>query len=161
MKKYVFRKYNKGYIKLYYKEKKKLEKILPEAKIEHIGSTAVLDLGGKGIIDILVGVKNLNIAKKILSSKKYDFIKSGGDKNRIFLQKDYGFLLKRRVHLQLTKFKSKVWKRALSFRDRLKKSKRLREEYENIKKQAVKFSKGEGKKYREYKKKFIKKYQNE
>lgn len=54
LRKYVFRRYNSKYELLFNKEKAKLKKILPKAKIEHVGSTAVKGLGGKGIIDISI-----------------------------------------------------------------------------------------------------------
>jgi len=45
---------------------------------------------------------------------------------------------------------SKIWKQAIAFRDCLKKNKRLREEYEEIKKEAVRLGK-EGKDFRRHK----------
>lgn len=57
MREYVFRKYIPEYRAFYASEKKKIIKALgPTTKIEHVGSTAVPDLGGKGILDIVVGI---------------------------------------------------------------------------------------------------------
>ena len=55
-KKYSFNKYLDIYRKLFIKEKYKLVSILPNAKIEHVGSTSIIGLGGKGIIDIAISV---------------------------------------------------------------------------------------------------------
>lgn len=53
--KYIFRLYNKDFPDLFDKEKTRLQaKLGPDIEIEHIGSTAVLGLGGKGVIDILI-----------------------------------------------------------------------------------------------------------
>lgn len=158
MNKYKFRKYIPKYNELYIKEKEKLKKIIPNAAIEHIGSTAVQGLGGKGIIDIIIAVskKQVNNVKNKLIKSKYKFKPKGGSKDRLFFEKDYGILLKRRVHIHLTKINSKVWKKDIKVRNRLRKSKKLREEYSNIKKEGVKICKGEGKIYREYKDKFLK-----
>jgi GrpB-like predicted nucleotidyltransferase (UPF0157 family) len=65
MKKYTFTKYKTDYPQLYQRERTKLKKILPRARFEHIGSTAIPKLGGKGIIDILIGVKKNQIKTTI------------------------------------------------------------------------------------------------
>ena len=55
--KYIFRPYNPIFPELFKKEKERMQKILGDAsQIEHIGSTAVPGLGGKGVIDISVSV---------------------------------------------------------------------------------------------------------
>jgi len=45
----------------------------------------------------------------------------------------------------------------IAIRDYLKKHKGIAREYEKIKKEAVKYAKGEGKRYREYKNSFLQK----
>jgi len=55
--KYIFRPYNPIFPELFKNEKERMEKILGDnLQIEHIGSTAVLGLGGKGVIDILISI---------------------------------------------------------------------------------------------------------
>ena len=57
MSKYVFKKYSSIFPDLFNKEKDRIELHLKtDLAIEHIGSTAVCNLGGKGIIDIAIGV---------------------------------------------------------------------------------------------------------
>lgn len=57
MKKYEFKPYNPAFSKYFEEEKKRLSKYLSgDYQIEHIGSTAVPGLGGKGIIDIMIAV---------------------------------------------------------------------------------------------------------
>ena len=157
MNKYKFREYKNNYPKLYNKEKKKLENIIPNAIIEHVGSTSVEELGGKGIIDILVAVPKKDI-KKIrdkLIIVKYVLSKTGGSKDRIFFSKDYGLLKKRRVHLSLTYINSVTYKNAIKFREALRKNKELRDKYSFIKKEAISLGK-KNKDYREHKTEFIK-----
>jgi GrpB-like predicted nucleotidyltransferase (UPF0157 family) len=157
--KYKFRRYNKNFPKLYQKEKKKLQSFLPrEVIIEHIGSTSVSGLGGKGVIDIMIGAKkNIEIIKDKLIEENYIFKPAAGEKNRLFLEKDYRINGKiQRVHIQLTKYKSKIWNDCIKVRNLLKINKKLAEKYSKIKREAVRFSKGDGKKYREYKNKFLK-----
>lgn len=55
--KYVFKPYNPVFSKLFETEKKRLSNYLTGLfRIEHVGSTAVPGLGGKGIIDIYIVV---------------------------------------------------------------------------------------------------------
>lgn len=156
--KYKFRRYDKNYPKLFEKEKRKLKRIFPKAEIEHIGSTAIKGMGGKGIIDINLGIKKPQIknAIKKLIENKYSLIKSGGDKKeRWFFERDYIYEKKvQRIHIHLTHLDSHTWKKCLVFRDTLKNNKKLRDEYSKIKKKA--FSKKlKNDKYRDYKKRFI------
>ncbi len=154
MDKYKFRKYNKNYSKLFEKEKAKLEKIIPSAKIEHVGSTAVKDLGGKGIIDILVSVpkKDITRVKNKLMKSNYAFSKERD--NRISFYKDSRILKKRRVHIHLTFKNSKIEKQAIKFRDLLRKNKKLRDKYSSLKQKAIKLGK-KRKDYRDFKYNFI------
>jgi GrpB-like predicted nucleotidyltransferase (UPF0157 family) len=158
MKKYIFRKYDPKYLLLFRIEKVKLKKILPKAKIEHIGSSAVPGLGGKGIIDILIGVNKKEIiwARNKLQERKYTLKPKAGSKERLFFEKDYKYSGKmRRVHLQLTHFDSQIWKNSIKVRDILKKDSKERKKYSELKKKAVKFAKGEGRDYRKYKNNYL------
>ena len=126
--KYQFRKYNLKYKKQFQLEKRKLKKFLPDLKIEHIGSTAIEELGGKGIIDIMVGGKKRNLPSsfKKLEDKGYKFIKIASSSERFFFRKDYN--LKgtiRRVHIHLTKESGVDWKKCILFRRPPKKKKEI------------------------------------
>jgi len=61
------------------------------------------------------------------------------------------------MHIQLTNTNSKTWKSMIALREYLKKHKDVAKEYTQIKKEAIKHAKGEGKKYRQYKKPFLQK----
>ena len=158
IKKYQFREYNPNFSRLFIREKVKLKKILKNAIIEHIGSTAVNGLGGKGILDISIVVpkKALLKTKNILEKNKYVFKQSGGTEERLFFKKPYTYSGKTRlVHLQLTFLEGQVWKDHLLVRNFLRTNKKAREDYTRIKKEAVKFAKGDGEKYRKYKHNFL------
>ena len=160
LKKYSFNKHSEKYKQLFNKEKSKLKKIFPRAKIEHVGSSSVNGLGGKGIIDVAISVPKKEIRNTIkqLERNGYDFRPTGGDKERSFFQKIIKFKEnERRVHIQLTHSNSKTWKSMLAVRDYLRKNPKAIKEYELVKKEAIKYAKGEGKKYREYKKSFLQK----
>lgn len=162
MKKYVFRNYNKNFPKLFESEKKFLARIIPfYIRIEHIGSTSVPGLGGKGIIDILLVVdkRRISLAKFILA--KYGFSHMGDflHKSRISFFKTYGILFfKRRVHIHLTYPRSKTIKETLKFKNLLLTNPLLARRYAQIKKVGVKLAKGDGKIYRKHKKKFIERF---
>ena len=160
LKKYSFNKYSEKYKQLFNKEKTKLKRIFPRAKIEHVGSSSIKKIGGKGIIDIAISVPKKQIQNTIkkLERNNYDFRPTGEDKERSFFQR----IIKskgneRRIHIQLTHSKSKSWKSMLAVRDYLRKNPEALKEYEQIKKEAIKHAKGEGRKYREYKKSFLQK----
>lgn len=158
--KYSFYKYSKKYKLLFSKERYKLKTILPNAKIEHIGSSAVEGLGGKGIIDIVIAVPKNRIKNTTnkLKAKKYDLRPNGNNNDRLFFQKIIKYKNKeRRVHLHLTSNNSKTWNSLIAVRNYLRENKKIAEKYAKLKKKAVVFAKGIGKKYRDYKDAFIKK----
>jgi len=158
MKKYKFRKYDKKFPELFRRERLKLMKILPGAKIEHIGSTSVKGLGGKGIVDIMISINKDNVEKARDKLTKSGYLwkeKAGEGKVRLFFEKDYKSRGKiRRVHLQLTYHDSKIWNNTIKTREILRNSKEKVRKYSKIKKKAVKLGKV-GEKYREYKNKFL------
>lgn len=159
MQKYVFRKYNPDYRAFFASEKKKIIKILGStAKIEHIGSTAIPNLGGKGILDIAVGVSKSKMAgaKEKLEEAGYEYREKASYPERLFFRRDYSYKnRKRRIHIHLTKFNGQDWKEMIGFRNYLLKHHDVVEQYIKIKKEAVKKVLGDGEKYRKHKEKFI------
>lgn len=172
MDKYKFREYDSKYAYYFNLDKEKLLKIIkpidPLVKIEHIGSTAVLGLGGKGIVDVFVGLSDkvfsdkLDLVRNSLMEEGYDFREKASYSERLFFRKDYackdnydGMGGKRRVHVHLVKFGGNEWNNVIVFRDLLRKDKEVLKRYVEVKQEAVKYAKGDGEKYREYKKGFI------
>ena len=148
-KKYSFKPYQTNFIRLFYREKSGLKKIVSGAKIEHVGSSSVKGLGGKGIIDIALSVpkKDIRHTVEILKKYNYDFRESGGDKERFFFQKIIIYAgNERRVHIHLTDNNSKAWVSFIAVRDLLRDNKELSKEYEQVKKRAVIYAKGDSKK---------------
>ena len=162
--KYSFKDYSEKYPKLFYSEKSKIRKILPIEQIEHIGSSSVKGLGGKGIIDIGIFVPKKDLEKTIEKLKLigYEYVNSEKDNERKFLQKiikDDG--KERRIHIQLITKDSSSHQAVLAVRDYLRKNIKACNEYTLIKKREVKYAKGEGEKYREFKKDFLDKLEKE
>ncbi|MDO8669275.1 MAG: GrpB family protein [Candidatus Buchananbacteria bacterium] len=160
MEKYVFRKYNKEYLDFFKSEKKKLSRALgATARIEHVGSTAISNLGGKGILDIAVGVlkSKMAAAKKQLEQAGYEFRESASYPERLFFRIDYPYKnRKRRVHIHLMILNSQDFQGMIGFRQYLLNHPEAIEEYIKIKKAGVRYTLGDGQKYRKYKEKFIK-----
>lgn len=106
-----------------------------------MGSIAIPNLGGKGILDIAVGVSTSKFAeaKKKLEKAGYEFREKASYPERLFFRIDYPYKnRKRRIHIHLTKFNGQDWEEMIDFRDYL-----------------VKKALGDGEKYRKHKEKFI------
>lgn len=159
MEKYVFRKYLPQYEKYFAKEKNKLQRLLPGGTIiEHVGSTAVHNLGGKGIVDIVIAVPRNQLLKtaKKLSNAGYELRKKASTKYRLFFRRDYSSVNgARRIHIHLTIANGRDLEEMVLFRNYLITHPKETEMYATIKKKAAKFAKQKGKAYRNYKKKFI------
>ena len=158
MSKYSFKKYEINLPKLFQREKNKLKKIIPNSKIEHIGSTSIPGLGGKGIIDIAIFTPKKMIKKymKCLENIGYSYKPHPGDDKRKFMQKIIKYSGKeRRIHIHLTLDKE-FWNSFLAFRNYLRENKSVRDEYAKIKKEGARKSNGSGEKYFSHKKDFLK-----
>ena len=158
MKKYAFKPYNPLFPQLFEKEKDRLLSLLPHGTIiEHVGSTAVPGLGGKGIIDIAIGT-NENIIEP-LESLGYEFRKAWSTPNRLYFRQDLPDAEQgiRRYHLHVMAETSKDWKEMLFFRDYLKSNPQEAQKYAEIKKMAAEEVNEDGAKYRELKDPFCQK----
>ncbi len=144
MEKYVFRPYNPIFIKLFEKEKKRLQVYLGEnVLVEHIGSTAVPGLGGKGFIDIAVaGGESLSSLSTKLQEVGYEYRPDASTDERWFFKNELPDPLQetRRYHIHLTSHGSKDWKEMLAFRDYLRTHKDAVEKYAAIKNKAASIS---------------------
>jgi GrpB-like predicted nucleotidyltransferase (UPF0157 family) len=158
MKKYAFKPYNPLFPKLFEKEKGRLLAHLPDGTIiEHVGSTAVPGLGGKGIIDIAIAT-NENITVE-LERLGYEFRKPWSTPNRLYFRQDLPDPEQgtRRYHIHVMTQASKDWKEFLFFRDYLRKHPQAAQEYADLKKQAAEEVNEDGVKYRELKDPFFQK----
>lgn len=156
MDKYVFKPYSKIFPHLFDKEKERIACCVNTAQaIEHVGSTAVAGLGGKGIIDIAVAVdrRDWESAKRELQSLGYEFRATGSTNDRWFFRMDLpdpeeG---RRRYHVHLTYPKSADWNGLIGFRDYLSAHPDEAHRYAEMKKSALIEAGQDGKKYRQLK----------
>ena len=158
-KKYSFYPYDSEYPSLFKKQRKILRKVIGKSsKIEHVGSTSVPRLGGKGIIDIAIKTprNKLNQFTRKLERIGYEHnSEHPANDKRIFLQKKIIYKKKeRRIHIHLVP-DNDFWDSFIVVRDYLRNHDTERDKYAKIKKEAVKHAEGKGKKYREYKDKFL------
>ncbi|OGM13794.1 hypothetical protein A3A76_04755 [Candidatus Woesebacteria bacterium RIFCSPLOWO2_01_FULL_39_23] len=140
--KYVFKKFDYNFPKIFLLEKERLSEALGESVvIEHIGSTAIPELGGKGIIDIALGaeIKEFQKISRILKKIGYEFKPNAGVRKRLFflLEKSNKARKKQIYHIHLTNIKGKEWNRMIKFRDYLLTHPLAVKAYADIKKKAA------------------------
>jgi len=157
MEKYLFREYDAAYQKFFNQEEGQLRQALgTPAHIEHVGSTAILGLGGKGVVDVLVGVDNLENAKNLLERAGYEFRETASTSQRFFFRRDYlDENSTRRVHLHVTHYGSQDWQEMLAFRDWLRKYPEEVASYAELKRIGIEKAKGDGETYRKHKEEYI------
>ncbi|MFT4311001.1 MAG: GrpB family protein [Candidatus Woesearchaeota archaeon] len=130
-----------------------VKQILPDSKIELIGSLAI-PMIGKEEFDLLVEVDDVLKSQKTIEEKRSDLFGIGpiiDDEGYVRSKKKFGIIcelhLLPRNHNKITNYKNYVRK--------LKENKEVRLEYENLK---LSLNGKEMKYYRQQKKEFIKKY---
>jgi GrpB-like predicted nucleotidyltransferase (UPF0157 family) len=117
-------------------ERAVLEKLLAQwlvGSIEHVGSTAVVGLVAKPVIDIMAGVESLvasEPAKEVLRDHGYCYADYKTDVMHWFCKPSFEF---RTHHLHLVPFRSALWHERLAFRDLLRSNPVVAKEYEAFK----------------------------
>lgn len=108
----------------------------PDIRIEHIGSTAVQDLGAKLIIDIMIGIADFNQVDQLIGKLEklgYQYISSFNElmpERRFFIKESGGI---RTHHVHLVEFGQEFWIRHINFRDDLRQCRQDREDYYRLK----------------------------
>lgn len=149
---YVFKPYNPIFPQLFESEKKRLLTFLKkDYRIEHVGSTAVPGLGGKGIIDICIIVPDED-----KDTVWNDLVKAGYDVRQNFnpdSHVSHTIYLpdpidgERKYHIHVRNSESKWVKEALAFRDYLMKHPEDIKKYAIAKKKAAEEANGDRDKY--------------
>jgi len=138
MTKYVFKPYNASFPELFEKEKARLNKFLAgDYQIEHIGSTAVPSLGGKGIIDIYIVAP-----KESLEKISQEVLKAGYEKRPRVSDDQHRFYRIdlsdpaegiRRYHIHINIPEAEDFQNAIKFRDYLRQHPADVEKYAQVK----------------------------
>lgn len=146
------------YKKIFKEEKAYLESVFKENrfKIEHVGSTAVKNLLSKPVVDIAIGVDDLNSFKKYYSllNKRYT-ITENREKEEILLVKENEKETFCLIHV--LDIKSNRYTNMIKFRDILINNLDILKKYENLKIDLAKKYKDDRKNYTKSKNEFINK----
>ncbi|PEC22035.1 GrpB family protein [Bacillus cereus] len=131
----VIKPYQKEWQEEYLKEKDKFCSLLGEEMIaiEHIGSTSIEGLGAKPLIDMMIGVTDLQITEKWikpLSKIGYEYVPKETSNWRFFRKGEWRAGTH---HLHVYIYNSDEWRNNLLFRDFLKKHEWARKEYGELK----------------------------
>jgi len=130
--------YDPSWIEKFETEKASLERLLApwrKGPIEHVGSTAVVGLCAKPVIDIMVGVASIaksEPAKDILRGVGYQYADYKTDVMHWFCKPSFAL---RTHHLHLVPFESQLWQERLAFRDLLRTDSGTAEEYSVLKRE--------------------------
>ena len=177
--------YNPDWKTQFQKIKEELSILLKELnpKIEHFGSTSVPGLSAKPVIDILVGIQDVNqfdfLVKKMSQNKRYIYYKVFNidmPGRRLFVRlkdevdmEQYENIFTepekiphekinhhRMAHVHVWEYGSDNWIRHIAFRDYLKTHEDVKLEYENLKKELSQKKWKHGMEYNDGKNEFIK-----
>lgn len=130
--------YNSEWPLLFQKEAEIIKNILKDncIGIEHIGSTSIIGLSAKPIIDIMVIVKNIsNLDKGLMEDINYKFMGEYGIPFRQYFQKGESI---RTHHVHIYEKDNPEIERHIKFRDWMRNNPRDAEEYNTLKKSLAK-----------------------
>jgi GrpB-like predicted nucleotidyltransferase (UPF0157 family) len=153
---FAIHKYSNSFVTIFEKEKNRLTGILGNnCIIEHIGSTAIPDTDGKGVIDIMVVFEKKEYIKpaiKLLQKNGYisgndNFMSTAGAK-----ESGLGD-----IHLHLTTKKDNAYSNAILFRNYLREHPKEKKEYIDLKYQLFDKVTGNRPQYTKLKSDFIEK----
>jgi len=132
--------YDPRWPRLYEEERRRILEVVGDiiVRIEHIGSTAVPDLGAKPTIDLMVAVNRLSDAEKCFEPLQrigYEYRHQGEAffSERRFFRKGNP-PKEQHYHLHMVELASDFWKRHLLFRDYLRTHPKVAHEYCELKK---------------------------
>ena len=124
--------------------------------IQHFGSTAIVGMMAKPVIDIIIGLRIYRLDDddfNKLSRLNYQFIEQSPYCQRFYFQKR----VKTKINLSITSFNSDMWKDCLGVRDYLRVHPTEKNEYINKKIDAIKTGHLTISHYSVYKLEFLKK----
>ena len=130
--------YNPKWENVFEYEKKRIVNVIGDKifGIEHIGSTSIKGLKAKPIIDIIVGVQDLEETSNFivpLSDIEYEYVYKPEFKDRRFFRK--GLWGQGTCHLHICEINSNEWIEKLLFRDYLRLNPDVAKEYTALKKE--------------------------
>jgi len=150
--------WNKEFIRI--KEEIQTNTPLDGECIVHIGSTAIKNMDAKPILDILVGVENINnIAPSVIKGlKKIGFLRLKVERpSEIIFAKFTDNSYEEKTHyIHLVNYGDELWQDLIFFRDYLNANETEREKYKRIKLEYVQKCNTGIEQYTDLKKEFVK-----
>ncbi|WP_223068606.1 GrpB family protein [Paenibacillus caui] len=132
---------------------------IQENRIEHIGSTAIKDMVAKPILDLVVGLDDIeNVDKAIFQGlKEAGFLRLRVQRpNEIVLAKFTDETFEEKTHfIHLVEYNKELWKNLIFFRDYLNANETVRDQYSNLKKKFIEENNGGIDEYTDYKEQFV------
>lgn len=112
-----------------------LQKLIPEARDKHVGSTAIRSIDAKPIVDIAVALDDVqSVTSHIEELAGYGIIYRGSDvPGQILFIIGEGNI--RTHHIHIVKWRGKAWNNYIMFRDYMNSHPDKAAEYEKLKKQ--------------------------
>ena len=133
---------------------------IEENRIEHIGSTAIKGMSAKPILDIIVGVDDIqNVEESIFNGlKNVGFLRLRVERPKeIILAKFTDKTYEEKTHyIHLVEFQKERWNNLIFFRDYLNSNVQARKKYLEIKLEYLKKSSIGINEYTDYKEEFVK-----
>ena len=128
--------YTSDWVKQFQEEREILKGIIGEKviAIEHIGSTSVEGLGAKPILDIAIGVNDLEVVSEFIEPLKqigYEFVYHKEFPERRFFRK--GQWRAGTHHVHIYKFQGEHWNNQILFRNYLRNNPDVSKEYHQLK----------------------------
>lgn len=103
------------------------------AAVEHVGSTAVIGLSAKPVVDIIAPVRDLDSSRHAIAAAEsvgYCYYPYKPDEMHWFCKPSPAV---RTHHLHLIPWRSPLWNERLAFRDALRQNSALAKQYETVK----------------------------
>ena len=149
--------YYQKFAKAFEKKRQEIIAVAKDIEVHHIGSTAVRGLGGKGIIDIMIGVKSWQGVEELIAGlQQIGFAHiHPKEKGKIFLSNKKGSELGD-FHIHVVIIGSAAYRNFLAFRDYLREHPKEAENYFKLKLALHKEAKGERAVYTKMKNSYIK-----
>lgn len=147
--------------KEFYKVKQDILNSTPiqENRIEHIGSTAIKDMVAKPILDLVVGVDDIENVDKVIFQglKEVGFLRLRVQRpNEIVLAKFTDETYEEKTHfIHLVDYNKELWNNLIFFRDYLNANETVRAQYRNLKKKFLEEKNGGIDEYTDYKEQFV------
>lgn len=155
----IIKEYSSKLTELFEQERNRLSKLMPpNVRLEHVGSSAVY-IGGKNIIDILVGVpkhEDMISVKNILMKNGY-FEGTDSHEDRIFLASTAKETGEGDFHIHICPINEESYENFIILRNFLRKNHQKAQEYLEKKYEFAKEAKFDRKKYKHLKSAYISK----